>query len=63
MALRSLRLGLAMKNNKGENMEPPFQTNDPIMKGIYAAANAIVAQQRFMVEAMQEEEGDNEPQR
>ena len=59
MALRYLRLGLAMKNNKGENMEPQFQTDDPIMKGIYAAANAIVAQQRFMVEATHKEEEPN----
>ena len=50
-----------MTNNKGENMEP-FHTNDTYKKGIYAAANAIVAQQRLMVEAFskQEKEEDDE---
>ena len=50
-----------MTNNKGENMEP-FHTNDPHLKGIYAAANAIVAQQKLMVEAFskQEKEEDDE---
>jgi hypothetical protein len=61
MALQYLRLGLAMTNNKGENMEP-FHTDDPYKKGIYAAANAIVAQQMLMVEAFskQEKEEDDE---
>jgi len=56
-----LRLGLAVTNNKGENMEP-FHTDDPYKKGIYAAANAIVAQQMLMVEAFskQEKEEDDE---
>ena len=48
-------------NRKGENMEP-FHTEDPYLKGVYAAANAIVAQQRLMVEAFskQEKEEDDE---
>jgi hypothetical protein len=61
MAMQYLRLGLAVTNNKGENMEP-FHTEDPYLKGVYAAANAIVAQQKLMAEAFskQEKEEDDE---
>ena len=59
MAMQYLRMGLAMTNNKGENMEP-FHTDDPYKKGIYATANAIVAQQRLMVEAFREQEKEED---
>lgn len=40
----------------------PFHTDDPYLKPVYGAVNAIIAQQQLMVEMMNKdkEEADND---